>query len=42
MKIRKYINDAQSKGIASKLFSYSAMTAAFIASGPEAVAQCVW
>ncbi len=40
MKIRKYINDAQSKGVASKLFSYSAMAAAFIASGPEAVAQC--
>jgi len=40
MKIKKYINDAQSSGIASKLLSYSAMAAAFVASGPEANAQC--
>ncbi len=40
MKIKKYINDAQSSGIASKLLSYSAMAAAFVASGPDANAQC--
>ena len=40
MKIKKYINDAQSSGVASKLLSYSAMAAAFVASGPEAIAQC--
>ncbi len=40
MKIKKYINDAQSSGVASKLLSYSAMAAAFVASGPDAMAQC--
>ncbi len=39
-KIKKYINNLDSQGLAHKIASYSAMAAAFVAFTPDANAQC--
>ena len=39
--INKYLQDIKIDGLSAKLLSYSAMATAFVASGPDANAQCM-